>query len=96
MGYSPPWCGNAYRNNPGLVERLKKQKKEILDRVMHGISTEVIMREGSTLHEVIVGPPNSHSRTVWEKGEKGELYECKEIKHCERTGKIVSSKDLHV
>jgi len=93
MGYSPPWCG---LDNPNLGEKLEKQRKEILTRLMHSISTKVIMREGSTLREVVACHIGLHSRTVWEKGEKGELYESREIEHCERTGKILSSRDLHV
>jgi len=96
MGYNPPWCGNAYFSDPGLADRLEKQRKEVLNRLMRGISTEVIMRESSTLREVIVGPPNGYPQTVWEKGKKGELYESKQIKHCQRTGKVLSSEDLHV
>jgi len=96
MGYNPPWCETAHCSDPGRANRLEKQRNEVLNRLMYGISTEIIMRKSSTLREVIVGLPNGYPQTVWEKGEKGELYESKEIEHYQRTGKILSSKDLHV
>jgi hypothetical protein len=90
MGYNPPWCGNAYRGNPGLRERLKKQKDEIIARLMHGISMEVIMQERSTLCEVVLGQRHWGFQIIWEKGEKGELYESKAVERSRKTGKVLS------
>lgn len=86
MGYDPPRCGNAYFGNPGLVDRLKKQKDEIIVRLMHGINVEVIMQERSTLCEVVLGPRHWGSQIIWEKGEKGELYESKAVERFRKTG----------
>jgi hypothetical protein len=94
MGYNPPTCGNAYRSNPGLGERLKKQKDEIIARLMHGISMEVIMQEGSMLCEVVLDERHWGSQIIWEKGEKGELYESKAVERSRKTGKILSVTDF--
>ena len=75
IGYNPPYCGNAYY--PGLRESLQKQREKVLNRLMQGITTEVIMQKGSTLCEVVIGR-RGYTQRVWKKGEKGELYESKE------------------
>jgi hypothetical protein len=79
MGYKPPRCGTAYIGNPGLAERLNKQKDEVIARLKHGISMAVIMQERSTLCEVALDHRNWDSQIIWEKREKGELYEGKAI-----------------
>jgi hypothetical protein len=55
MGYNPPICDNAYIDNPGLGEGLKKQSDEVIARLTHGIRMEVIMQEGSMLCKVVLG-----------------------------------------
>ena len=76
MGYSPPWRGCTYY--PGPRESLKKHKEEVIGRLVQGIRTEVIMQKGSTLCEVVIGR-HGYTQRVWKKGEKGELYESKEV-----------------
>ena len=96
--YDPPWCGNDDSDDsdgPSLEEKLEKQRKEVLKDLMHGISTEVVKREGSTLCEVAVGVRRGYSQTVWERGANGELYESKEVKFCKRTGRVISVTRLH-
>ena len=80
MGYHPPRrCGNAYISDPGLGDRLKMQKYEIIAQLMHGISMEVIMQGRSTLDKVVLGQRHWGPQIIWEKGEKGELCETKII-----------------
>ncbi|KDQ55627.1 hypothetical protein JAAARDRAFT_37031 [Jaapia argillacea MUCL 33604] len=37
IGFNPPWCGNAYMNNPGLVEQVAKERQEASERVAKGV-----------------------------------------------------------
>ncbi|KDQ53141.1 hypothetical protein JAAARDRAFT_39505 [Jaapia argillacea MUCL 33604] len=39
IGFDPPWCGNAYDNNPGLVERVAREGREASERVANGVQT---------------------------------------------------------
>ncbi|KAG9020168.1 hypothetical protein FS842_007540, partial [Serendipita sp. 407] len=42
LGYNPPWCGNAYFNNPGLRVRLAAKAKEVTEQLLEGIQREVM------------------------------------------------------
>ncbi|KDQ53142.1 hypothetical protein JAAARDRAFT_197635 [Jaapia argillacea MUCL 33604] len=39
IGFNPPWCGNAYMNNPGLVEQVAREGREASERVAKGVQT---------------------------------------------------------
>jgi hypothetical protein len=79
MGSLPPRRGNAYIGDPGLGDRLSVQGAKIIAGLIHGISMEVIMQERSTLCKVVLGQRHWDRAIIWEKGQKGELYESKAV-----------------
>ena len=94
MGFHPPGCGNAYRSNPGLREKVNKQRIETVNRLMHGVETHVMNHEGSTLREVIIGSKWGYWQTVWEKGSDGKLREAKVIRRSPRTSRVTAVERL--
>jgi hypothetical protein len=94
MGFCPPRCGNAYRSNPGLLEEVKRKHNEVIQRLMDGISSEVIAQQGSTLCEVTVGEREWGTPELWEKGEDGRLFASKKVERSRRTQKIIAMTPL--
>ena len=88
MGFHPPRCGNAYFSHPGLREKVQKQGRETIERLMDGFNAKVIMEKGSTLSEIVIGPKYWGSQTLWEKGKNGKLYRSKTIERSRDTYKI--------
>jgi hypothetical protein len=74
--YGPPRCRGVYR---GTVREQAKMIAKMIAGLMHGINMEVIMQEGSTLCKVALGQRDWGEQIIWERGEKGELYESKAV-----------------
>lgn len=89
MGFYPPRCGNAYFSNPGLREKVAKQSRDTVERVMRGFEAEIISGCGLPLREVMVGTKSWGSQTMWEKGDDGKLHRSKIVERSRRTTKVV-------
>ena len=53
---------------PKVLEEMKREWREIIHRVMHGISMKVVVQKESTLREVIMHDAEEYEQTVREKG----------------------------
>ncbi|KIM28394.1 hypothetical protein M408DRAFT_329466, partial [Serendipita vermifera MAFF 305830] len=89
MGFYPPRCGNAYRQDPGLRDKAAKQGRDTMEKFMRGIETRIISEKGSTLREVVVGSISWGGQEIWEKGEDGKLRRNKAIERSGRTRKVI-------
>lgn len=61
LSFSPPLCGNAYFNNPGLRERVTQDRKDAHARLIQALETHLTTDPISLLESISMGFPGSYS-----------------------------------
>lgn len=75
LGFDPPWCGNAYDDNPELEDQVDKEASSALETLTRAIETHLTSTPDSMLQTVALGWPGYY--TTYEVGEDKLLREIK-------------------